>query len=191
MGNTVAPCMCRKEAAGTAAVTTRGRRRPKSFVTGLVPAAGPDAAPPPRRLAVTPRKHQRDDVELEQQQQQQQQDETTTRAGPGRSRARARAGGVSWAGGVGDDDDAAAVGKQASGAAAVVTVKIVLKRKDAEALVARLNAQSARERKARMDELKGEFRAGDCGAMSPTPCRDAWKPSLAPIKENYPSGVSL
>ena len=67
-----------------------------------------------------------------------------------------------------------------------MTVKIVLKRKDAEALVARLNAQSARERKARMAELKGEFRAGDCGVggASPTPCRDAWKPSLAPIKEN-------
>jgi hypothetical protein len=179
MGNTVAPRMCRKEAAGTATVTTRGRRRPKSFVTE-VPAA-PDAAPP-RRLAVTPRKR-RDDVELEQQQQQQ---DETTRAGPGRSRARARAGGVvSWAGGVGADDDAA-VGKQASAAAAVVTVKIVLKRKDAEALVARLNAQSARERKARMAELKGEFRAGDCvgGGASLTPCRDAWKPSLAPIKEN-------
>ncbi|XP_066314746.1 uncharacterized protein [Miscanthus floridulus] len=166
MGNTVAPRMCRKEA-GTAAVTTRGRRRPKSFVTE-VPAADPDAAPP-RRLAVTPRKR-RDDVELGQQQQ----GETTTRAG----------GVVSWAGGVGADD-AAAVGKQASAAAAVVTVKIVLKRKDAEALVARLNAQSARERKARMDELKGEFRAGDCvGGASPTPCRDAWKPRLAPIREN-------
>jgi hypothetical protein len=40
------------------------------------------------------------------------------------------------------------------------SVKIVLKRKDAEALVARLNALSERERKARMAELKGEFRAG-------------------------------
>jgi hypothetical protein len=169
--------MCRKEA-GTAAVTTTGRRRPKSFVTEVA-AAAPDAAPP-RRLAFKPRK-QRDNVELEQKQQ-----DETTRAGPGRSRARARAGGVvSWAGGVGADDDAA-VGKQASAAAAVVTVKIVLKRKDAEALVARLNAQSARERKARMAELKGEFRAGDCvgGGASLTPCRDAWKPSLAPIKEN-------
>lgn len=174
MGNTVAPCMCRK-AAGTAAVTTRGRR-PKSFVVTEAPAAAaPGAAP--RRLAVTPRGQQRDDVE-------QQQDETT-RAGPGRSRARARAraGGVSWAaGGVGADD---AVGKKAS-AAAAVTVKIVLRRKDAEALVARLNAQSARERKARMAELKGEFRAGDdcVGGASPAPCRDAWKPRLAPIKEN-------
>lgn len=65
------------------------------------------------------------------------------------------------------------------------SVKIVLKRKDAEALVARLNALSERERKARMAELKGEFRAGDCaGGASPRPCRDAWKPRLVPIREN-------
>jgi hypothetical protein len=55
----------------------------------------------------------------------------------------------------------------------------------AEALVARLNALSERERKARMAELKGEFRAGDCaGGASPRPCRDAWKPRLVPIREN-------
>jgi hypothetical protein len=64
-------------------------------------------------------------------------------------------------------------------------MKIVLKRKDAEALVARLNALSERERKARMAELKGEFRAGDsAGGASPSPCRDAWKPRLVPIREN-------
>lgn len=71
-------------------------------------------------------------------------------------------------------------------AATVVTVKIVLKRKDAEELVARLNAQSARERKARMTEIKCELRAGDGGGASPAPaaCRDAWRPRLAPIQEN-------
>ncbi|RLN25017.1 hypothetical protein C2845_PM07G19000 [Panicum miliaceum] len=71
-------------------------------------------------------------------------------------------------------------------AAAVATVKIVLRRKDAEALVARLNAQGARERKARMAELKGELWAVDCGGggASPASRRDAWRPRLAPIKEN-------
>ncbi|CAL4948142.1 unnamed protein product [Urochloa decumbens] len=94
---------------------------------------------------------------------------------------RRRAGAVSWA-----DGDADAGGKKAP-AATVATVKIVLRRKDAEALVARLNAQSARERKARMAEIKGELRAGECcggGGASPAPCRDAWRPMLAPIKEN-------
>jgi hypothetical protein len=57
----------------------------------------------------------------------------------------------------------------------------VLKRKDAEELVARLNAQAARERKARMAGLKGEFRAADGGdGASPA----SWRPSLAPIQEN-------
>ncbi|XP_062206517.1 uncharacterized protein LOC133908488 [Phragmites australis] len=82
-----------------------------------------------------------------------------------------RRGGVSRAGG-GDDG-------------AVVRVKIVMKRKDAEALVARLNAQGAREREARMAELKGELRAGDGGGgASPASCRDAWRPGLASIQEN-------
>ncbi|TVT97171.1 hypothetical protein EJB05_17393, partial [Eragrostis curvula] len=69
----------------------------------------------------------------------------------------------------------------------VVTVKIVLKRKDAEALVARLNAQNERERKARLAELKGKFRRvgdGGGGSASPASCRDAWRPRLAPIQEN-------
>jgi hypothetical protein len=63
----------------------------------------------------------------------------------------------------------------------VVTVKVVMRRKDAEALAARL---SARARKVRMAELKGELlRAG--GATSPASCRDAcWSPMLPPIKEN-------
>ncbi|KAJ1284856.1 hypothetical protein BS78_03G236900 [Paspalum vaginatum] len=120
-------------------------------------AAAPGAAP--RRVAVCSRTRREGEEE----------EDEATRAG------HRRAGAVSWADG--------AVG-EASAAATGVTVKIVLKRKDAEALVARLNAQVARERKARMAELKGEFRAGDCGGgASPEPGRDAWKPSLAPINE--------
>ncbi|OEL35826.1 hypothetical protein BAE44_0003154 [Dichanthelium oligosanthes] len=118
-----------RKEAGTAAGTTVARRRPSNVATE-------DA---PRRAAVTPRKR-RGDAE---------QEEGTTRAGLHR-----HAGAVPWVGGVGADD---AVGK--ASAATVATVKIVLKRKDAEALVARLNAQGARERKARMAELKGELRA--------------------------------
>lgn len=69
-------------------------------------------------------------------------EEETTRAG----RA-LRAGG---------GDGAAASGK-------VLAVRIVMERKDAEALVARLmKAQSARVRKARMAELRSELRAGSC-----------------------------
>lgn len=174
----MAPRMCRKEASAAAATARAQGRRPKSFVAEVSAAVAPDVEP--RRsaaaaAAVTPWKR-RDDVELDE----------TTRAGPGRSRARAGGVRVSWAGGVGSDDAAVRKAK-ASAAAVVVTVKVVLKRKDAEALVARLNAQGARERKARMEELKGELRAEDCvgGGASTSPCRDPWKPRLAPIKENY------
>ncbi|CAO2183245.1 unnamed protein product [Urochloa humidicola] len=160
MGNAAPLRMCRDEAA-TAAATPAGRKRlrPKNVV-----AADPYAAAP-RRAAVTPRK-ERGDAGQQQQ-------------------GTARASKVSWAGGVVDDDVAGGGGGKASGAT-VATVKIVLRRKDAEALVARLNAQSARERKARMAEIKGELRAGEpCGGGgSPASCRDAWKPMLAPIKEN-------
>ena len=131
----------------------RWRRRPDPKDV----ATGTDAAAP-RRAAVTPRK-QRGEAEQEKEEE----------------AARRRAGAGDGAG----DGDAAG---KAPGAT-VATVKIVLRRKDAEALVARLNAQGARERKARMAELKGELRAVDCGA-SPASCRDAWRPRLAPIKEN-------
>jgi hypothetical protein len=113
------------------------------------------AAPPPpapRRVAVAARKQQPDDA----------QEQELTRAG------RRRHGGVAPRAGDGE-------------AATVLTVKLVLKRKDAEELVARLNAQAARERKARMAGLKGEFRAADGGdGASPA----SWRPSLAPIQEN-------
>lgn len=73
--------------------------------------------------------------------------------------------------------------------ATAVTVKILMRRKDADALVARLNAQNARERKARMAELKRQLGAGDDdggGGASPAPstCRDQWRPRLAPVQEN-------
>ncbi|KAF8676297.1 hypothetical protein HU200_047174 [Digitaria exilis] len=157
--------MCRSK---EAVVASGARRpRPKHTATGA-----PDAAAP-RRAAVTttPRKQRGADEKKED-------EEETAREG--------RRPRVSWAGA--DDDDDAGGGK-ASTAATVATVKIVLKRKDAEALVARLNAQAARERKARMAELKGELRTGECcgggGGESPASCREAWRPQLAPIKENY------
>ncbi|KAL5228960.1 hypothetical protein ABZP36_017225 [Zizania latifolia] len=75
-------------------------------------------------------------------------------------------------------------------AATVVTVKVVMRRKDAEKLVARLNEQNARGRKARMAEIKNELRAGDCGGAAPSasPARarfqDARTHKLEPIQEN-------
>ncbi|PUZ55338.1 hypothetical protein GQ55_5G204100 [Panicum hallii var. hallii] len=162
MGNAVPPRACRDEA-GTSGGRRRRRPNPKDVATGTE-AAAPYYDAAPRRTAVTSRK-QRDEAEQEYEQ--------PARAG------RRRAGAVSWAGG-------GAAGKAPG--ATVATVKIVLRRKDAEALVARLNAQGARERKARMAELKGELRAVDCGGggggASPASCRDAWRPRLAPIKEN-------
>ncbi|CAO2171025.1 unnamed protein product [Urochloa humidicola] len=161
MGNAVPLRLCRDEAAAT---PVGRRRRPRNNAVADAGAAVPYYAAAPRRAAVTPRKLQRGDAEQGQEQE-----------------GTARAVRVSWASG-----DADAVGKAAAATAA--TVKIVLRRKDAEALVARLNAQGARERKARMAEIKGELRAGECcsggGGASPASCRDAWKPRLAPIKEN-------
>uniref|UniRef100_A0A0E0C651 Uncharacterized protein n=1 Tax=Oryza meridionalis TaxID=40149 RepID=A0A0E0C651_9ORYZ len=81
-------------------------------------------------------------------------------------------------------------GAEHSAAATGVTVKVVLRRKDAERLIARLNEQSAMGRKARMAEIKSELMAGDGGrgaataSASPARCRDAWTHRLAPIQEN-------
>ncbi|KAL6614726.1 hypothetical protein ACP70R_036996 [Stipagrostis hirtigluma subsp. patula] len=86
-----------------------------------------------------------------------------------------------------DEEEAQRAGGHAHPAlGTVVTVKIVMKRKDADALVARLNEQGARERKARMRELKSELRRGDedgGGASPASSCRDAWRPRLAAIQE--------
>lgn len=60
-----------------------------------------------------------------------------------------------------------------------VRVKVVMRRKDAAELMARLEERGAVERKARMGELNTELGGG---MMSP--CRDAWRPRLASIPEN-------
>lgn len=57
------------------------------------------------------------------------------------------------------------------GSAVVMTVKVVVTRKEAETLIARLEEQSARQRKARIAELTGQLRAGDGrGGRSPVTC---------------------
>ncbi|KAL5230338.1 hypothetical protein ABZP36_029114 [Zizania latifolia] len=65
-------------------------------------------------------------------------------------------------------------------------VKVVLKRKDAAELMARLEERCALERKARMVELNSGLGGGNGGGGSVTtsPCRDAWAPRLASIPEN-------
>ncbi|KAL6848636.1 hypothetical protein ACP4OV_021219 [Aristida adscensionis] len=63
--------------------------------------------------------------------------------------------------------------------------RIVVRRKDAAELVARLEQRAAAERKARMEELNADLGgdgAGAGGAMM-SPCRDAWRPRLASIPE--------
>ncbi|KAL5202954.1 hypothetical protein ABZP36_013906 [Zizania latifolia] len=65
-------------------------------------------------------------------------------------------------------------------------VKVVMKRKDAAELMARLEERCALERKARMVDLNsglGGGNGGGCGAMM-SPCRDAWAPRLASIPEH-------
>uniref|UniRef100_A0A0D9WJI7 Uncharacterized protein n=1 Tax=Leersia perrieri TaxID=77586 RepID=A0A0D9WJI7_9ORYZ len=61
-----------------------------------------------------------------------------------------------------------------------VRVKVVMKRKDAAELMARLEERCALERKARMVQLNSGLGGG--GVMSP--CRDAWAPRLASIAES-------
>ncbi|KAF0926246.1 hypothetical protein E2562_022074 [Oryza meyeriana var. granulata] len=67
-------------------------------------------------------------------------------------------------------------------------VKVVMKRKDAAELMARLEERCALERKARMVELNtglgGGHGNGSAGGVMMSPCRDAWAPRLASIPEN-------
>ncbi|CAL5096166.1 unnamed protein product [Urochloa decumbens] len=69
-------------------------------------------------------------------------------------------------------------------------VKIVVRRKDIAELVARLEQRDAVEsRNSRMEELNtclGGNDGGRCGGATMTsPCRDAWRPRLSIIPENY------
>ncbi|TVT97432.1 hypothetical protein EJB05_53995, partial [Eragrostis curvula] len=65
-----------------------------------------------------------------------------------------------------------------------VRVKIVMKRKEVEELVARLEQREAAERKARMEELNAGLGGGGSAAVTMSPCRDAWRPRLGSIPEN-------
>uniref|UniRef100_A0A0E0L5I1 Uncharacterized protein n=1 Tax=Oryza punctata TaxID=4537 RepID=A0A0E0L5I1_ORYPU len=67
-------------------------------------------------------------------------------------------------------------------------VKVVMKRKDAAELMARLEERCALERKAKMVELNAGLRGGHGhgggGGARMSPCRDAWAPRLVAIPEN-------
>uniref|UniRef100_A0A0D9V469 Uncharacterized protein n=1 Tax=Leersia perrieri TaxID=77586 RepID=A0A0D9V469_9ORYZ len=96
-----------------------------------------------------------------------------------------------------DDEDAAPTGATKSwysksvevGERGVVTVKVVMTRKEAERLAARLKEQRTRGRKARMDELKNVLRAGTaaggdgCAAARPVRSKDLLVHTLSPIQE--------
>uniref|UniRef100_J3M9K7 Uncharacterized protein n=1 Tax=Oryza brachyantha TaxID=4533 RepID=J3M9K7_ORYBR len=61
-------------------------------------------------------------------------------------------------------------------------VTVVMKRKDAAELMARLEVRCALERKARMVELNAGLTGGSNGGVM-RPCRDGWAPRLASISE--------
>jgi hypothetical protein len=63
-----------------------------------------------------------------------------------------------------------------------VRVKIVMKKTEAEELVARLQQRDAAGRKARMEELNTELDGGG-GAVMMSPCRESWRPQLPSISE--------
>ena len=171
MGNTVPPRASR-EATGT------GRRRAgtggRRSVNVVVTEAPPPATPSRRVVVATARKQGWDDEgDVE--------EEETARAGRPRAGSALRAAAGA--------DGAAPTTPAVTAAGKVLTVKIVMRRKDAEALVAMLVKLKARERKARMAELEGELRTGSCGGggrahASPAWSRDARRPMLPPIKEN-------
>ncbi|TKW25975.1 hypothetical protein SEVIR_3G155800v4 [Setaria viridis] len=69
-------------------------------------------------------------------------------------------------------------------------VKIVMRRKDIAELVARLEQRDAAERSATV--MEAELSAGlggdgsvNGGSVAMSPCRDAWRPRLSIIPENY------
>lgn len=75
-----------------------------------------------------------------------------------------------------------------------VRVRIVMKRKDIAQLVARLEQRGAEERNAAgMEEEVGSSELAGCNngndgggvGVAMSPCRDAWRPRLSIIPENY------
>lgn len=89
---------------------------------------------------------------------------------------------VESAAGCGDED----------GGGGVRRVKIVMRRKDIAELVARLEQRDAAERSAATMEaelsasLDGDGSDGGRGSsVTMSPCRDAWRPRLSIIPENY------
>ncbi|CAM0882134.1 unnamed protein product [Alopecurus aequalis] len=73
--------------------------------------------------------------------------------------------------------------QKVGGGAVVMTVKVVVTRKEAERLIARLEEHSAQERKARIAEITRRLRARDDGVGSPVTCGGTWTPRLAAIQE--------
>jgi hypothetical protein len=74
--------------------------------------------------------------------------------------------------------------QKAGGGGVAITVKVLVTRKEAERLIARLEEHSAKVRKARIAEIAGRLRAGDGGGVeTPSSCGGAWTPMLAPIQE--------
>jgi hypothetical protein len=63
-------------------------------------------------------------------------------------------------------------------------VKVVMKRKDAAELMARLEERCAVERKAKMVELNAGLRGGHGHGHGGGGARDAWAPRLVAIPEN-------
>uniref|UniRef100_A0ACD5VQG5 Uncharacterized protein n=1 Tax=Avena sativa TaxID=4498 RepID=A0ACD5VQG5_AVESA len=75
--------------------------------------------------------------------------------------------------------------KAGGGTTVAMTVKVVVTRKEAERLIARLEEHNTKERKARIAEITRRLKAGDgSSGESPASCGGTWRPRLAPIQEN-------
>ncbi|RLN28618.1 hypothetical protein C2845_PM05G30270 [Panicum miliaceum] len=64
-------------------------------------------------------------------------------------------------------------------------VRIVMRRKDIAELVARLEQRDAAERDAAAMAAELSTGLGGDGSVTMSPCRDAWRPRLSVIPENY------
>ncbi|KAE8768812.1 hypothetical protein D1007_59675 [Hordeum vulgare] len=107
-------------------------------------------------------------------------------SGRASSAARMHGGKVARAAGDRRGAEGQQAGGSGSGSAVVMTVKVVVTRKEAAKLIARLEEQSARARKARIAELTGQLRAGDGGGggRSSVTCGASRAPRLAAIQES-------